>query len=121
MGWVYRGPAWWNETFWGKTWGQRAATWGGFRGQAGTRGCDKGTSGDTGLGLGDQHGGLHEGTRERDLYSCTFLELARTQPVAMSVLDLERVWKRVWNETAHPRTYVVTSSESNLQVVPDTF
>ena len=45
---------------WGKTWGQRAGgTWGGFRGQAGTRGCDKGTSGDTGLGLGDQQGGLH--------------------------------------------------------------
>ena len=54
----FGGPAWWNE-LWGKTWGHRAGTWGGFRGQAGTRGCDKGTSGDTGLGLGDQHGGLH--------------------------------------------------------------
>ena len=45
----------------------------------------------------------------------------RLLAVAMSVLDLERVWNRVWNETAHPRTYVVTSSESNLQDVPDTW
>ena len=42
-----------------ETSGHGAGTWGGFRGPAGTRSCDKGTSGDTGLGLGDQHGGLH--------------------------------------------------------------
>ena len=38
----------------------------------------------------------------------------------LSGTDLERVWNRDWNEATHSSTYVVTSSVSKLQNVPDT-
>ena len=38
----------------------------------------------------------------------------------LSGTDLERVWNRDWNETTLSSTYVVTSSVSKLQNIPDT-